>query len=551
MDILASKHLDHHGVVAGVIDELNLVELIDDRLDSTGESKVSPGQATAAMLINCLGFTSKPLSLTPHFFQSKAMDVLFNEGIQAEDLNRHRLGRALDAIADYGCEMLYAELARSVCAREGVHQRFLSLDTTSFTVTGDYDQTTDEQTIELTHGYSKDHRPDLKQMVQELLVSQDGGIPLMSASLSGNASDSEVFRRRSRALLDQWKQGACPSYLVADSKLYTRSNADNLRQLPFITRIPRTIKMEQQAVQTAVQADQWHPLDASNRYYRYCCHHLGMDQRWIVVHSQAALARAQQTIDKHVAQEAESIRLELKHLRNQHFGCAQDAQAALDELQKRLMYHQLTEQQVDEKLHYAGQGRPKKGQQAERVTYIPTAYYQVDEAKRQARLDEKACYVIGTNVDATELNDIEVIQAYKQQNESLERGFRFLKDPYFFASSFFLKKPSRIMGLLTVMTLALLVYSVAQRRLRQRLAELNETLPNQIQQPTQRPTLRWAFQMLEGISVVYVKAESQLTLVITGLTDLKSKIIDLITKSGSRLYGGCKNMKISPGGFSM
>jgi len=85
------------------------------------------------------------------------------------------------------------------------------------------------------------------------------------------------------------------------------------------------------------------------------------------------------------------------------------------------------------------------------------------------------------------------------------------------------------MGLLTVMTLALLVYSVAQRRLRQRLAELNETLPNQIQQPTQRPTLRWVFQMLEGISVVYVQTENQLTLVITGLTELKRIVIELIT----------------------
>jgi len=77
-------------VVAGVIHELNLVDQIDARLDGTGESKVSTGQAIAAMIINCLGFTGKPLSLTPHFFQSKAMDVLFGEGVEAEDMNRQR-----------------------------------------------------------------------------------------------------------------------------------------------------------------------------------------------------------------------------------------------------------------------------------------------------------------------------------------------------------------------------------------------------------------------------------------------------------------------------
>ncbi len=78
----------------------------------------------------------------------------------------------------------------------------------------------------------------------------------------------------------------------------------------------------------------------------------------------------------------------------------------------------------------------------------------------------KACFVLGTNIGTSELSDAEVIAAYKGQS-SVEGGFRFLKDPLFFVSSLFVKKPSRIEGLLMVMTLALLVYSVAQRRLRQ------------------------------------------------------------------------------------
>jgi transposase len=60
------------------------------------------------------------------------------------------------------------------------------------------------------------------------------------------------------------------------------------------------------------------------------------------------------------------------------------------------------------------------------------------------------------------------------------------------------------------MTLALLVYSVAQRRLRQELARQKETLPNQIHQPTQRPTLRWIFQLLEGIHRVRVSVQDQI-----------------------------------------
>src|SRR5207244_1003575 len=76
-------------------------------------------------------------------------------------------------------------------------------------------------------------------------------------------------------------------------------------------------------------------------------------------------------------------------------------------------------------------------------------------------------------------------------------------------SSLFGKKPSRIEGLLMVMTLALLVYSVAQRRLRAQLVTHQETVPNQIHQPTTSPTLRWVFQLLEGIHRIRMTVQGQ------------------------------------------
>ena len=76
--------------------------------------------------------------------------------------------------------------------------------------------------------------------------------------------------------------------------------------------------------------------------------------------------------------------------------------------------------------------------------------------------------MLGTNIPDTELPDVEVISGYKGQG-SVEREFRFLKSTELFVSSLFVKKPSRIVGLLMVMTLALLVYSVAQRRMRKQL----------------------------------------------------------------------------------
>ena len=88
-----------------------------------------------------------------------------------------------------------------------------------------------------------------------------------------------------------------------------------------------------------------------------------------------------------------------------------------------------------------------------------------------------------------------LLEAYKDQGVSVERGFRFLKDPLFYAESLYLKSPQRIMALLMVMTLSLLMYSLAEMRLRAALAERERHIWDQKNKPTQRPTIRWVFMI--------------------------------------------------------
>ncbi len=79
----------------------------------------------------------------------------------------------------------------------------------------------------------------------------------------------------------------------------------------------------------------------------------------------------------------------------------------------------------------------------------------------------------------------------------------------FFADSLFLKKPARLMALLMVMGLSLLVYALAERQLRQALADTNQTIPNQVGKPTQTPTMRRVFQMFEGIDLLIIMLAGQ------------------------------------------
>src|SRR4029434_1444599 len=200
MESVRVERLDHLGLIASVIKDVRLISMIDARLVPDDQEEMTPCEAVAGMLLNGLGFANRPLSLTPQFFANKPLDLLFRKGVEAEMFNRFKLGRTLDAVHAYGCDLLFSELALAVCAQERMAQRFHHLDTTSFSLSGDYVPESDEQAIRITHGYSKDHRPDLKQAVLELLVSQDGGVPLMSKSWDGNASDTQIFQERVQAL---------------------------------------------------------------------------------------------------------------------------------------------------------------------------------------------------------------------------------------------------------------------------------------------------------------------------------------------------------------
>lgn len=476
------------------------------------------------------------LSLTPQFFQTKALDILFSRELDPDELNRHRLGRALDDIHSYGCELLFSEIASHVCKKIPIDEKFTSLDTTSFSVSGEYDVDSDENEITITHGYSKDHRPDLKQAVLELVTSQDGGIPLMMKCFDGNASDNKIFKERCTKLMKSFKNSKSPRYLVGDSKLYHENNATNLSEIRFITRIPRTYKEESDAINVSIAENNWSLLDEENKYYVHTTTHFNIPQRWIVVHSKSAKSRSEKTLNRQIEKEYQAVECALKHLRNKEFFCEHDARKELDRVSSKFKYHQIILDKIVACDCYDQVGRPKKTDEPVKKIYQITANVVSLFLERKERLIQHECYVIGTNAMENELSAEAVIEAYKNQNASVERGFRFLKDPQFFVSSFFLKKPARIMALLMIMALSLLVYSVTQKHLRKQLIEKDEALPNQINDPIKNPTMRWIFQLMEGIDVIYIRIKGVIYKKIMGMTELRQQIISFFFDPVQKMY---------------
>jgi transposase len=191
-----SQVLDHLGLVAGMFDELGIGDVIDQATQQNPEMRdLTVGEAVKAMVLNGLGFINQALYLVPRFFQNKPTSRLISPRVVPGQLNDDALGRALDTLYGFGVTELYSLIAATAAQRLGLAPRFAHLDSTSFHVDGRYnsDEEPTEQVIHITRGYRRDHRPDLNQVMLELIVEHQAGIPVLMKPLSGNSSDAHDF----------------------------------------------------------------------------------------------------------------------------------------------------------------------------------------------------------------------------------------------------------------------------------------------------------------------------------------------------------------------
>ncbi len=226
--------IPHHlGIVAGLIDEIGLVEQINELVVEQPGEKVSPGHAVKAMILNGLGLFSSPLYLFPKFFEALPTEYLIGEGIEAKHLNDDRLGRVLDKLYLTGLEDIFLSIALKAIKQFSIGVESLHLDSSSLSVEGEYENSLREeakvevnseegekrnpsQPIQITYGYSRDKRPDLKQFMVDLICSGDGDLPVFLRTGSGNESDQKVFPE----IFKQFRsQVDFDSLMVADSAL--------------------------------------------------------------------------------------------------------------------------------------------------------------------------------------------------------------------------------------------------------------------------------------------------------------------------------------------
>ncbi|MBD2655403.1 IS1634 family transposase [Synechocystis sp. FACHB-383] len=449
---LQVESLDHLGLIAGVIDELGLVELTDELVQGHHQNRLSSGQVVKAMILNSFGFVSAPLYLFSEFFENKPVGHLLGEGIEAKHLNDDRLGRVLDALYKFGVTMFFMRAALQAVERFKVSTEQCHLDSSSLSVQGEYSREgEDVNAIEICRGYSRDHRPDLKQYIVNLVCSRDGGVPLWLKVASGNQSDGPAFGQIVQEFQEQWEMDRL---FVMDAAFYSQSNLEKVCQWKWLSRVPQTIGIVKKLIQGS--REEWTPVECNLPDYQIWESRQtygGHEQRWLLIES-ANRKDNRALWEKELHKSEKSLKKELKRLQGTVFACQPDAYEALLQFTESLEYHQLvqTSLQTVRSPRAPGQPRGQKSAMAVEGYRIRARLERKPDVETQLT-QQSSRFILATNqLDTQEWPPQKLLEEYKQQ-QRVERGFRFLKDPLFFTSSVFVKKPQRVEALALIMAL--------------------------------------------------------------------------------------------------
>ena len=243
---LRSEKIGALPILNHFIERLRLEQWLRECLPPEDQRVKVPAAKALLVLLRNLLISREPLYGMGEWAADYAADVLGLTPGELEALNDDGVGRALNCLfrSDQGAFVL--SVIQHTIGEFEVSLSQLHNDSTTITFHGNYSHAAEEdtrggrRTLAITWGHNKDHRPDLKQLVYILTLSDDGGVPVHFRAASGNTTDD-------RTHVETWKLlcelvGRSDFLYVADSKLATAENMAYLHQHRgrFITVLPRT-----------------------------------------------------------------------------------------------------------------------------------------------------------------------------------------------------------------------------------------------------------------------------------------------------------------------
>jgi transposase len=459
------------------------------------------------------------------------------------------LGRALDRLFDADRGAFLTEAVLAVAREFEVNLEELHNDSTSIKLTGQYAKARGRslrgrRAPWITYGYSKDHRPDLRQLMLILTTSTDGGIPVQFRTADGNESDSRTHIETWEGLL---KIVGGPDFLyVADSKLCAGENMDHIdrRRGRFVTVLPRSRKEDaefREWIQTHDPAweEVWNRPNPRRRrgprdIWRVFRYPIPSSEGWPVIWVWSVLL----TLHQERARRERLARAtqELDELKKKLAGPRSRARAKVEKKIEKILAKFRVERYLKVKISESykdvfrqdGPGRPgpdtKWRRRRKRCLHLE---WRIDEAAIAYDHKSDGMYPLLTNDRA--LTPADVLAAHKRQ-PALEKRFEQTKTVHEIAPVL-LKNEGRIEALFFLYFLALLVQALIERELRRAMErEKIEALPLYPEErPSRRPT---AEQILRLFSTaerhVLIRSGHELDVFEPELTELQRQVLKLL-----------------------
>lgn len=499
-------------VINAVCEEVGLVEVIDEIVDwDETQAEISPGSLTAGLVMNFLT-EGEPMYRLSDFFENKDPQNLFGDDITTEDLYDQRFGWALDKIADAEPRNVLNSVIANAVTTEGVDIGVVHADTTSKSVHGEYEQDGQQDDLNIAKGYSRDGDRQLKQFNIGLGVNSRG-IPVTGDIFDGNGADTTW----NKELISEIRQ-CLPTdesiVYVADSKAVTGENlARASRQnLPLISRLPGNYAAVDELIDRAWEDDNWEDIGSvaaredavSHDIQSYTQTISGQQLRCVVVKPSTIDGRSEKRIDKELDTTEEDLEDAVEELSTRVFACERDAKQELktwlNDHQEECFEVEAEVVETEQKKSRDKPGRPPKDWEPYETVYKIAASVQRDAAAITTYKQRESCYVLVTSIeDAEEWPPKRVLKEYKQQI-TVEQSFPVVKDPKR-VGAVYLKDHQRLEALGYVLIMALLVYSVIERRARLALMDADEPMELSGGPSTYRPTGRRVLQRFENMLV--------------------------------------------------
>lgn len=482
-------------ILKNYFEKCKITEIIDEHVDLDPRRKqLTHGQACVAMITAILFQVLQLYRICKFAEDTSVLNVIF-PNISPKEYFDDRLGDTLDALQTYGLGNLEMPITKHMIDKFNIISNICHNDTTSASVYGNYHNTDTCGSINITYGYSKKHRQDLKQLIWSMSVSGDSAFPLFQQAYSGNTADVDTY-------VEQWKNlidllGHRDFLYVADSKIITAENMSHIHKNDgyFLGPAPMYTSYKN-AFHNALDSHNMENLlpykDRINRGFEVPfiikCNEGELEEeeytfRMIIIFDPGLFAIKKRTMDERIAKVIAAVE-ELKQKLNKYKLKTRDTIEKA--IEKILEKHHATDFFDYTIYNYPifsyknkNRGRQPKNKPVEKVLqstdYFSIRLHFIDEVYQNA-LYRCGYYPLITNKPEENFSIEDAMMAHKKQYKS-EHTYRRAKSSMAL-EPIYLHKPERIEAYLFLFKIALQIIVLIERNARQNTARRDKGLDN-------------------------------------------------------------------------